>query len=339
MTEAGGRWSYADKPVVLLSYGGGVDSTAAAIEILESGGRIDAALFADTRSEKPETYEYVEMFKKYLAEFGVVLHIVSYTAKNWKNYPRYYGLEENCLTNGTLPSISFGFKSCSLKNKVQPQNAWTEMYPPAIYAWSEGRKVTKIIGYDSSAADNRRYAHRGNEEDPKYDFSYPLRELGWDRADCEARIRRSGLPVPMKSACFFCAASKADEIRALQKPLLRRIVLMEARAKPRLDVVEGLWRKAIKGRNGATPRPGSMTELIEAEELLPASEVAKLRELAPRHLLRFADLAGMEALDRRRALSDWFGLFEALTGMEMSVKGMPDLYADAGTTGADAEAA
>jgi hypothetical protein len=40
--------------------------------------------------------------------------------------------------------------------------------------------------------------------------------------------------------------------------------------------VEGLWRKAVKGSRGATPRPGSMTEYIETRRRrrLPLVETA-----------------------------------------------------------------
>ena len=48
---------------------------------------------------------------------------------------------------------------------------------------------------------------------------------------------------------------------------------MEARAKPRLRNVEGLWRKSVKGRNGAERRPGAMTDFIRDEQLLPSDEI------------------------------------------------------------------
>lgn len=52
-----------------------------------------------------------------------------------------------------------------------------------------------------------------------FDVQYPLREWGWDRLACERQIDRAGLPVPVKSACFFCPASKTHEIRALPSDL------------------------------------------------------------------------------------------------------------------------
>lgn len=43
--------------------------------------------------------------------------------------------------------------------------------------------------------------------DPKMPFQfreYPLLDLGLSRSDCKAIITGGGLPIPGKSACFFC---------------------------------------------------------------------------------------------------------------------------------------
>src|SRR5262249_39790620 len=62
---------------------------------------------------------------------------------------------------------------------------------------------------------------------------------GWDRKRCKEEIRAAGVPVRLKSSCFFCPAMKPQEIDELPKHLLRRIVIMEARAKPRLTDLDG----------------------------------------------------------------------------------------------------
>lgn len=73
----------------------------------------------------------------------------------------YYSLIENCLTNGTLPLISFGRNHTrSQKWKNEPQNRFVESWEPAKQTWVVGGKVVKLIGYDCSPADERRYAHR-----------------------------------------------------------------------------------------------------------------------------------------------------------------------------------
>lgn len=101
-----------------------------------------------------------------------------------------------------------------------------------------GGKVRKIIGYDASPKDRKRFAHAVGVEDPKYNYWYPLIEMGMDRDACKDTIRSAGLPVPPKSACIMCPATQPGEIREFRKEYLRLIVIMEARAKPRLM---GCW--------------------------------------------------------------------------------------------------
>jgi hypothetical protein len=300
------------RPPVLAAWGAGTDSTAMLIEMVENGEAVDHVLFADTGDEHPRTYAFIPVFRAWLAERGIASSIVRNEVKDFKNWPPYRTLGENCLTNGTLPSIAFGFSSCSQKWKAAPQNRWAETWVPAQRIWAAGGKVIKLIGYDCSPADQRRYAERAGIEDPRYDYRYPLREWGWHRADCVARIAAAGLPQPGKSACMFCLAAKPDELRDYPAWALRRIVLMEARAKPRLRTSEGLWRKTVKGCRGATPRPGSMTLFIRDEQLLPEAEIDLIEARAPAALLRFQDAQAGLAANDRRPIADWLALFELL---------------------------
>lgn len=314
---------------VLAAYGAGVDSTAMLIEMVERGERIDAVLFADVGAERPATYAFLDLFTAWLEARGVALHVVQYQPRRFKNWPPYATIEENMLSNGTLPSISFGGAShtCSAKWKIAPQEAWTAQWEPARQSWEAGGKVVKLIGYDSSPQDQKRYAHaRSIQADERYHYRYPLIEWGWTRAECEARIIAAGLPVPPKSSCFFCKASKVEEIDALPPVLLRRLVLMEARAKPRLRTIDGLWGKPVLGRRGATPRPGSMTEYIRTRGLLPAAEIDAIAALAPQDLVRFCDGASHIELSERPSMSEWLELFDRAAAAGLEGDGAPPLY-------------
>lgn len=297
---------------VVAAWGMGVDSTAMIIEWVARGFPLDLVLAADTGSERPETYEYLPIFRRWLDRCGIEHHVVRYIPQRFKNWPPYYTLIENCLTNGTLPSISFGRNhTCSQKWKIEPQNRFVEAWEPAKEAWTAGNKVVKLIGYDCSPADSRRYAHREGHVDPRYDYRYPLREWGWTREDCIRRIRREGFPIPHKSACIMCCAAKPAEIRTLPAWCLRLIVLMEARAKPRLRTVEGLWRTSTKGLRGNEARPGSMTAFIRAEGLLAEAQIDEIIASAPADLVRFQDAAALVPADERSPLRDWLERFNA----------------------------
>ncbi|QDT26824.1 hypothetical protein Enr10x_21340 [Gimesia panareensis] len=61
----------------------------------------------------------------------------------------------------------------------------------------------------------------------RYKISYPLREFGFDRSKCREVIAAAGLPIPPKSACFFCPAMRQTEIQRLAKvdPDLHRLAI------------------------------------------------------------------------------------------------------------------
>jgi hypothetical protein len=77
-----------------------------------------------------------------------------------------------------------------------------------------GRKVVRLIGYDASPADARRYRHAAGIDDPLFECRYPLRDWGWTRARCEARIAQAGLPVPPKSSCWFLCLQMVSRLTA-----------------------------------------------------------------------------------------------------------------------------
>lgn len=287
--------SAASAPLV-VAYGMGVDSTALLVGFAERGIRPDAILFADTGSEKPETYAYGrDVMPAWLDRVGFPqIQVVTYQPQNFKNWPPYSSLEENCLTNSTLPSLAFGFKSCSQKWKIQPQDKWVAGWQPARDAWSAGEKVRKTIGYDAGPADLRRRNHAGSLEDDRYDYDYPLITWGWDRERCQDVIRSAGLPVPPKSACYFCPATKPQELHTMGADQLRRIVAIETRAAPKLGKVEGLWRSSTK------TRPGRMTDYIRSQHLLPPDDVDAIIAATPTTPLYQGDIADWQTFIREK---------------------------------------
>ena len=292
------------RPPVVLAYGIGVDSTAMLLELVARGEKPDLVLTADTGSEKPATYAYLDVIRPWMAAHGIDFRICRYEPQRFKHWPPYATLVENVLTNATLPSISLGRHSCSLKWKVSPQDKHLSTWQPAIDAWNRGQKVVRLIGYDASPADTRRHAHALTIPSDRFECRYPLREWNWSRDDCIARIEAEGLPVPPKSACFLCCGSKPDEIRELPRWCLRLIVLVEARAAPRLRTVEGLWRKSTR------TRPGRMTDFIRAERLLPENEIERITRETPTALKLFQEAAAEIPLPDRPHLADWIEQFQ-----------------------------
>jgi hypothetical protein len=294
------------RPLFVVSDGIGVDSTAMLVGLWRLGLRPDVVLHADTGDEHPATVAYREHRRAWLRSIGFPdLTIVRRPPSRSKKTGRAFStLGEKCLANETLPSLAFGGKACSVEWKIRPQEQWLKRYEPAQRTWASGHKVVKAIGYDAGPLDSRR-AH-DLTSDAAYDYVYPLREWLWDRARAAAEIRAAGLPVPRKSACVFCPASKPWEIAELVRDwpeIADRIVEIEDTARPHLREVEGLWRKAIKGMRGAVARPGSMALFIRALRADPAL------------LRRYLDMAPAEPI----AVGDDIGAVPTFKGAPASV--------------------
>jgi hypothetical protein len=256
---------------LIVAYGLGVDSTAMLIEFVHRSIRPDLILFADTSGEKPETYEYLPVMQRYLRQVDFPLVT---TVRYQPTRAAYDTLEGQCLHTGTLPSLAYGGKSCSLKYKRTPQDKYIlEHYPPEEFV-RQGKRVVRAIGFEAGE-ERRTYAHvvkaigldareehrltwaqevqRQTEQPTRqqwldqhfFAYWYPLMEWGYDRERCKQIIARAGLPVPVKSACFFCPASKKHEIAWLEvhhPDLLERALAIERNAQAKLKSVKGLGR-------------------------------------------------------------------------------------------------
>lgn len=203
----------------IVSYGAGTNSTALLIGLFEKNERPDAILFADTGGERPSTYHHLDAVSKWCVSVGFPeITVLKATGKS---------LEQDCLDRKALPSIAYGFKTCSQRWKKQPQDKWMNN--------NEGfRDAIKLLGID--AGEQHRVKDFPNTR-------YPLVEWDWDRDDCVEAIKRAGLEQPGKSACFFCPSSKPKEIFLLKKEcpeLFIRAIEMEQNAE--LTSIKGLGR-------------------------------------------------------------------------------------------------
>ena len=259
---------------IVVSCGLGTDSVAMLVWMKRQGIRPDAILFADTGVEMPHTYAYAEVLQEWLARVGFpALTIVRRTPVR-VTYAPHHDLEGNCLTNATLPSLAFGFKSCSLKWKVEPMDAWVKAHVARI----PGHKITRVIGYDASGKDLRRSKIAAS---PDFDYWYPLRDLGLTRPDLKDLLADEGLPQPFKSACFLCPARQRDEVLALAiayPELIDRAIAIE---KTWADGRFGPAARELEGKKASTVglgRKWSWTDFV-AEH---ASQIAGARAAAKR---------------------------------------------------------
>ncbi|WP_252053532.1 hypothetical protein [Acinetobacter silvestris] len=141
-------------------------------------------------------------------------------------------LEQDCLDRKALPSVAYGFKTCSQRFKVQPQDKLLNN------SFIVTARLVKLIGFD---ADEPQRANK--TYDDKYTRMYPLIDWNMGRDECIQSIENEGLALPGKSACYFCPNSKISEIKWLEQvhpDLLQKALAMEAQAD--LTEIKGLGR-------------------------------------------------------------------------------------------------
>lgn len=253
-----------DGRLLAACFGAGVDSTAMLVALHLAGLRPHVISFADLAAEKPETMVHLDRMNAVLATWGwPPITICRKSTLASTGYDDLYG---NCIANETLPSRAFGLKSCSIKWKQKPQDQLLKgsrsgpNAAPPHPVWEEaqrtGQRIVKLIGYDYSPADIRRSRNLPSA-DTDFDFVYPLQLLGWTREDC-VRIITEVLGadyVPIKSACFFCPASKLWELfwlAAYHPDLLERALFLERNAltgrHSRFDAIEfgASWEELVR---------------------------------------------------------------------------------------------
>ena len=207
----------------VVAFGAGVNSTAMLVEMSKRGIVPDLILFADTGGERPETYDAVRIVSAWCVAHGMP-EIVTVREPG----PT---LEEDCLRRKALPSIAYGFKSCSQRWKARPQDRYLKTWLP------DGASYRKAIGYD--VGEERRC--RASDDD-RCENWFPLIDWNLWRDDCEEICRAAGLPTN-KSACFYCPSSRKPEVLQLAKDhpaLMARAAAMESNAE--LTLIKGLGR-------------------------------------------------------------------------------------------------
>ena len=159
----------------IASFGCGVDSVA--MVLLKSD--YDEIIFADTGSEMPQTYAYLDYFEK---KSGLKITKVKSKEGNIYDY----------FTKGKSQPSKFRH-FCSDKFKISPIRKYLrEKY---------GKKETfeMNVGIDYSEF------HRCRTSDVKYIVNkYPLVEQKLNRDQLIEIIKSKGYEVPIKSGCFFC---------------------------------------------------------------------------------------------------------------------------------------
>lgn len=195
----------------ILSFGGGLNSTALLVFLVNHNSPLDEVIFADTGGEVPETYSHLKMIDEYLSGHDVPFKIVR-------------------SKNGTL-------YDCCTRRKVIPSQIWR---------WStRDYKITPIHAYYRSLnAHIHQYLGIAYEERDRMKESgvpyvtnvFPLVDNKLSRQDCVdiIMLADTDMPMPVRSGCFFCpfnSLSRWTEIFEQHKDLYLKARTLEENSK------------------------------------------------------------------------------------------------------------
>ncbi|WP_404466220.1 hypothetical protein LG331_08005 [Vreelandella aquamarina] len=241
---------------ILLSYGGGKDSTAMiAMDLNRDAAAgylgisrdaldkalpaFDRAVFSDPGAEFTATYQTIEKFKALLGDRLIV------TRKSGEN------IAEWCHRLGIVPVMPGGSHVCSKKFKGDVLAAWARAEGITHPVWligieaNEGRRAKRFTPPDNDTAEYR----------------YPLIDLGLTRSDLDGLMMQLGWPDVHKSSCVFCPYMSESEIRDLylnHPDDWKRVTAIEERFRQTSAIKHQAWINAGQPLNSAGRAPKGM---------------------------------------------------------------------------------
>jgi hypothetical protein len=195
-----------------LSFGGGVNSVAMMLLLLDEGAEFEA-VFVDHGCDWPETYEYTDMLIR--AGYKITRIRPEYKKRGiiWNN------LYDFCWNYSMVPLRQQRW--CTAEFKVTPLQKYFQ------------KPCFNFLGIAFDESHRAKFSSRNGEE-----LRYPLIEHEKTRKDCFEIISAHGLPAPDKSGCFFCPFQKISEWRKLRK--IHQDLFCKAKA---LENRNNEWRK------------------------------------------------------------------------------------------------
>lgn len=235
------------EPLRVVSYGGGVQSTA--LLVLAAQGYVDFPTFlfcnVGDDSEHPDTLAHVrEVAFDYAAQHGIRMEELHRVPKRGRHKGENLTLMRQ-LSHEDSRSLPIpvrmangapGRRACTADYKIKVVQRWVQEHG----ATPEQPAITAIgISTDEWERATTRTSNDYEE------LAYPLLTLEWkgrvglSRADCVEVIRSAGLPIPRKSSCYFCpfhapsvwALMRRDEPELFDKAAELEAMLNRRRAK------------------------------------------------------------------------------------------------------------
>lgn len=189
----------------IANFGGGLNSIAGLIKYGTS--QYHEIVFADTGSEKPETYEYINWLNN-VKKWNITIVDGKYQGKILYDY--YIGRK-------SYPNAAF--RDCTKKFKITPMRKYLRT--------KYGKKVHFIVDLFIDYGE----IFRMKTSDVSYQtLNYPLINDKIDREECLQIVKDAGFPIPVKSACFMCPFNKPKQwldLKEKHPDLFEKAVILE----------------------------------------------------------------------------------------------------------------
>ncbi len=217
----------------VFAYGGGVQSNAALV--LAAGGRLDIRTFlfcnVGEDSEHPDTLAYVERVARPFAA-AHDLELLELRKTRFGQPETIYGR----LMRSASRSIGIPVRLTGRSDGAPARRECTKDFKVRVIArWlrehgaTAERPATVCLGISMDEIERARSPEASGF--PFERLAYPLLDLRLYRDGCEALIQGAGLPLPPKSACWFCPLRPLSgwrEMRRRRPDLFQRAAELEA---------------------------------------------------------------------------------------------------------------
>jgi hypothetical protein len=185
--------------------------------VLAAQGRIDfdTFLFANVGedSEDPRTLDYLHRHAApYATAHGLRLEELHRTRRDGSTETLWGRLTKEGSRSLPIPvrmsNGAPGTRSCTADFKIK-------VIGKRLKQLGASADNPAVVGVGISVDEIQRANNRRCE--PYEQITYPLLDLGLRRTDCYRVIRAAGLPVPPKSACFFCPFHRPEASRDMRR--------------------------------------------------------------------------------------------------------------------------
>jgi len=185
----------------IVSFGGGVQSTAMAILAVQGKIEVDAFVFCDTGFEQSIVFDFLETrTKPMLEKAGIPFYTAKtedYAAKDFGNFalPAFYTINSK---NGDITRSGGMFCSDKWKKQVFRRFLMHEF---------NAKTYQVLMGFSTDEM------HRAGrvKQTKKYQHRFPLLDLRMNRSECSLLVERTFNVTPPKSSCIFCPNHKQSE--------------------------------------------------------------------------------------------------------------------------------